>query len=102
MVNMDFPSLPPFLLLYGADFASLHTVHLAAYFTDVDIDRALSDTSSAAHAHNTGFIFVDKIFKFVHKTLTHTLQFGSARVVSCCMNGKNREHAAVPVSHPLS
>ena len=74
-------------------------VHISANATNIDIDRAEANASAASHTLNSGVIFIDIVFEFVHKSLTDPVQLGIPGVVTGTMQGKKRVHAAVPIAH---
>ena len=72
-------------------------VHQSTNPSDVDVDRTLVDTPAATDTHDALVVFVYKILQFMHKALADPLKFGAPGVMPGGMQGKEREHTAVPV-----
>jgi hypothetical protein len=102
MADTDFPRVPPLFALHGADIFGIQIVHRFTNGSNINVDRALLDASSAAHTHDAFVVFIYEIFEFVHKTLAQALQFGVPGVVPGGVYRKNREHTAVPIAHALT
>ena len=103
MADMDLTRIPPFNLLDFTDRSGIAVaVHQLTHPADIDIYRTKADTSAASDTLDPAFVFVDIILELVHETLAHALHFQPAGIMPGSMQRKQREHAAVPVAHPLA
>ena len=75
------------------------TVHQIANPSNIDIHRAETNASTAAHTLNAIVIFVHVIFQLVHKPLADSLRLCIPGVMAGAVMGEKRIHAAVPVAH---
>jgi hypothetical protein len=77
------------------------SIHQFKHFSNIDVDRAELDTSTASDACRPVPVLVHVILQLVHKTLPDPLKLLVPGIVAGPVKGEEREHTGIPIPDPV-